>query len=141
LPHVDLKASAGFGALSDEINMTQDFIAFAKSWILANIHAPLDNLVLFTVSGDSMTSPTSQIKDGSLIMVDKSVDEFKNDGVYVVSIEDALFVKRLQILPGRQLKVKSDNPAYDPFIISMESDNFHIVGKVIWAGSLLEGLK
>jgi phage repressor protein C with HTH and peptisase S24 domain len=61
--------------------------------------------------------------------------------VYVVSIEDALFVKRLQILPGRQLKVKSDNSAYDPFIISMESDNFHIVGKVIWAGSLLEGLK
>ena len=52
-----------------------------------------------------MDSPTSQIKDGGLILVDKSITEFKNDGVYVIALDDALYVKRLQILPGRKLKV------------------------------------
>lgn len=81
------------------------------------------------------------IKDGGLILVDKSITEFRNDGVYVIALDDALYVKRLQILPGKKLKVKSDNLNYDPFEVSLETDNFHIVGKVIWAGGLLECIK
>ena len=141
IPHVDLKVSAGYGSIIDEINMTQDFMAFAKSWIIKNTHVSPESLVLFTVSGDSMDCPTSSIKDGGLILVDKSIIEFKNDGVYVIALDDALYVKRLQILPGKKLKVKSDNLNYDPFEVSLDTDNFHIVGKVIWAGGLLECIK
>jgi len=43
-------------------------------------------------------------------------------------------------LPGKKLKVKSDIN-YDQFEVSLETDNFHIVGKVIWAGGLLECIK
>lgn len=141
VPHIDLKVSAGYGSIIDEINMTQDFMAFAKSWIIKNTHVSPESLVLFTVSGDSMDCPTSSIKDGGLILVDKSITEFRNDGVYVIALDDALYVKRLQILPGKKLKVKSDNLNYDPFEVSLETDNFHIVGKVIWAGGLLECIK
>lgn len=141
VPHIDLKVSAGYGTIIDEINMTQDFMAFAKSWIIKNTHVSPESLVLFTVSGDSMDCPTSSIKDGGLILVDKSITEFRNDGVYVIALDDALYVKRLQILPGKKLKVKSDNLNYDPFEVSLETDNFHIVGKVIWAGGLLECIK
>ena len=141
IPHVDLKVSAGYGSISDEINMTKDYMAFLKEWIFKNVHVSAESLVLFTVNGDSMDSPTSQIKDGGLVLVDKSITEFKNDGVYVITLDDALYVKRLQILPGRRLKVKSDNLNYDPFEVSLDTDNFHIVGKVIWAGALLECIK
>lgn len=141
IPHVDLKVSAGYGSISDEINMTKDYMAFLKEWIFKNVHVSAESLVLFTVNGDSMDSPTSQIKDGGLILVDKSITEFKNDGVYVIALDDALYVKRLQILPGRRLKVKSDNLNYDPFEVSLDTDNFHIVGKVIWAGALLKCIK
>ena len=141
IPHVDLKVSAGYGSISDEINMTKDYMAFLKEWIFKNVHVSAESLVLFTVNGDSMDSLTSQIKDGGLILVDKSITEFKNDGVYVIALDDALYVKRLQILPGRKLKVKSDNLNYDPFEVSLDTDNFHIVGKVIWAGALLECIK
>lgn len=141
IPHVDLKVSAGYGSIIDEINMTKDFMAFAKEWIFKNVHVATESLVLFTVNGDSMDSPTSQIKDGGLVLVDKSITEFKNDGIYVIALDDALYVKRLQILPGRKLKVKSDNLNYDPFEVSLDTDNFHIIGKVIWAGSLLECIK
>ena len=105
IPHVDLKVSAGYGSISDEINMTKDYMAFLKEWIFKNVHVSAESLVLFTVNGDSMDSPTSQIKDGGLILVDKSITEFKNDRVYVIALDDALYVKRLQILPGRKLKV------------------------------------
>ena len=141
IPHVDLKVSAGYGSIIDEINMTKDFMAFAKEWIFKNVHVATESLVLFTVNGDSMDSPTSQIKDGGLVLVDKSITEFKNDGIYVIALDDALYVKRLQILPGRKLKVKSDNLNYDPFEVSLDTDNFHIIGKVIWAGGLLECIK
>ena len=141
IPHVDLKVSAGYGSISDEINMTKDYMAFLKEWIFKNVHVSVESLVLFTVNGDSMDSPTSQIKDGGLILVDKSITQFKNDGVYVIALDDALYVKRLQILPGRRLKVKSDNLNYDPFEVALDTDNFHIVGKVIWAGALLECIK
>ena len=141
IPHVDLKVSAGYGSISDEINMTKDYMAFLKEWIFKNVHVSAESLVLFTVNGDSMDSPTSQIKDGGLVLVDKSITEFKNDGVYVIALDDALYVKRLQILPGRRLKVKSDNLNYDPFEVALDTDNFHIVGKVIWAGALLECIK
>ena len=141
IPHVDLKVSAGYGSISDEINMTKDYMAFLKEWIFKNVHVSAESLVLFTVNGDSMDSPTSQIKDGGLVLVDKSITEFKNDGVYVIALDDALYVKRLQIHPGRRLKVKSDNLNYDPFEVSLDTDNFHIVGKVIWAGALLECIK
>ena len=141
IPHVDLKVSAGYGSISDEINMTKDYMAFLKEWIFKNVHVSVESLVLFTVNGDSMDSPTSQIKDGGLILVDKSITEYKNDGVYVIALDDALYVKRLQILPGRRLKVKSDNLNYDPFEVALDTDNFHIVGKVIWAGALLECIK
>lgn len=141
VPHIDLKVSAGYGSIIDEINMTQDFMAFAKTWLFSNVSAPLDAMVLFTVNGDSMDNPASQIKDGGLVLVDKSINDFKNDGIYVVSIDGALFVKRLQILPGRMLRVKSDNPSYDPFDVSMDNDSVKIIGKVVWAGAKIDTIK
>lgn len=77
IPHVDLKVSAGYGSIIDEINMTKDFMAFAKEWIFKNVHVPTESLVLFTVNGDSMDAPTSQIKDGGLILVEKVLMSLK----------------------------------------------------------------
>lgn len=141
IPLVDLYASAGYGALIEDIQMTKDFCAFAKKWLFENVSAPANELVLFTVNGDSMESPNSRIKDGCLILIDKSINELKNDGVYVISIDDSLYVKRLQLLPGKKVRVKSDNPLYDPFDVSLLDDTLRIVGKVVWAGSKIDTLK
>lgn len=116
-------------------------MAFAKPWLFNNVTAPIDNLVLFTVNGDSMDCPTSQIKDGGLVLVDTTANDFRKDGIYVISIDDSLFVKRLQIMPGKMLRVKSDNPSYDPFDVSLESDSVKIIGRVVWAGLKLDTIK
>jgi len=49
---------------------------------------------------------------------------------------EALLVKRLQFLPEGALMVTSDNPAYQPFRVSLkeQGDEFSIIGRVVWAG-------
>ena len=75
-----------------------------------------------------MDGGSSRIKDGSFVLTDTSI----NDGIYIINVDNALFVKRLQFKPGK-LVVKSDNPTYDPFEVDLKSDYVKIIGAVIYA--------
>jgi len=131
LPVVNMDLSAGYGSLQEEIEMTKDFISFGKDWLRKNITANVNNLVIFTVKGDSMDGGNSRIKNGSQVLVDTSVNEYINDGVYAIRIDNALFIKRLQYLPNRIL-VKSDNPVYEPYEVNLQTDGFSIIGSVVY---------
>ena len=61
----------------------------------------------------------------------KIVKEYINDGIYAIRIENALFVKRLQYMPGKLL-VKSDNPIYQPFEVDLKTDSVNIIGAVVY---------
>ena len=52
-----------------------------------------------------------------MIMVNRDVDNL-SDGVYVMRHDNNLLVKRLQMLPGGIIRVKSDNSMYDPWEIT-----------------------
>lgn len=131
IPVVNMDLSAGFGSLTEEIETTKDFISFGKDWIKKHICANVNDLVIFTVRGDSMDGGNSRIKNGSLIIVDTSVKAYINDGIYAIRIENALFVKRLQYMPGKIL-VKSDNPIYQSFEVDLKTDNVNIIGAVVF---------
>ena len=131
IPVVNMDVSAGFGSLTEEIESTKDFVSFGKDWIKKHISANVNNLVMFTVRGDSMDGGNSRIKNGSQIIVDTSVKEYINDGIYAIRIENALFVKRLQYMPGKLL-VKSDNPIYQPFEVDLKTDSVNIIGAVVY---------
>jgi phage repressor protein C with HTH and peptisase S24 domain len=48
-----------------------------------------------------------------------------------------LLVKRLQLLPGGIIKVKSDNNMYEPWEINKEHLNgtdIELIGRVVWSG-------
>ena len=89
----------------------------------------LDGIELINVDGDSMM-PTLSPRD--LLFIDRSVDHFNGDGVYVFNFEDSTFVKRLQKVKGRRLAVLSDNENYPPFFIEEdEMSELFIFGKLI----------
>lgn len=131
IPVVNMDLSAGYGSLSEEIEMTRDFISFGKDWLRKNITANINDIVIFTVKGDSMDGGNSRIKNGSLVLVDTSVKEYVNDGVYAIRIDNAVFIKRLQYLPNKLL-VKSDNPVYEPFEVDLKTEGFSIIGNVVY---------
>ena len=115
IPILNMNVSAGHGSLIDaEKESTK-----AK------------HLVGFLVKGDSMQG---EIYDGDIVIVNTQNNEMSNDGTYAVSINNNMFVKRLQQRPGNEIKVISANPKYEPYTVSLENEHFQIIGNVVGAG-------
>lgn len=130
LPLFNVRAAAGGGALVDT-EQVLDVLAFKATWIRAELRANPASLYLIYVEGESM-EPT--LRPGDLILVDRSAAI--RDGIFVLRLDDGLLVKRLQRLPGNQVKVTSDNPAYEPFSIDLSKapEGLSIIGRVVWSG-------
>ncbi|WP_366051541.1 helix-turn-helix transcriptional regulator [Moritella sp.] len=128
LPFYEISASAGVGLLA-EIEDRPKSISFEPSWLRSEIGVCPNNVFLMLVDGDSML-PT--LKNGSMIMVNRDVDNL-SDGVYVMRHDNNLLVKRLQMLPGGIIRVKSDNSMYDPWQITksqLDGEELALIGRV-----------
>ncbi|MDO4897087.1 MAG: helix-turn-helix transcriptional regulator [Moraxella sp.] len=126
----DIIASAGGGKFSDGVIGTDDFLAFRKDWINRTALTAKD-LVALNTDGDSML-PT--IPENATILVDKSKNIAKDGRIYVVRIDDRLYVKRVQWVLGGGLRLISDNSVYDSLDITrtdLEHGNIQVYGQVI----------
>jgi phage repressor protein C with HTH and peptisase S24 domain len=133
VPLYDVRASAGHGAVVDQ-ELVVDSLAFKSDWIRMTLGATPSDLYLIKVEGESM-EPT--LRPGDVILVDhRAAASVPRDGIYVLRMDSSLLVKRLQRLPGGVVKVTSDNPAYEPFVIQRETsaDDLVIIGRVVWCG-------
>jgi len=69
-------------------------------------------------------------------MVNSDVDSL-TDGIYVMRYDNNLLVKRLQMLPGGIIRVKSDNSMYDPWEITksqLDGEELALIGRMVWTG-------
>jgi len=84
------------------------------------------------VIGDSMGE---RYKKHTLVPVVKfhdPVDDFAADDVYVIKLDEAIKIKRLQRLPGRRVRIISDSDAYPNEIIELDDNlDFKILGRVL----------
>ena len=89
----------------------------------------LDGIDIITISGDSM-APT--IPQKALALIDTRVHEFTRDGIYIFVLHGAVYMKRLQRMPGF-IRAKSDNSFYDDIDIypEKEQENFQIAARFI----------
>ena len=132
LPFYEVSASAGAGLLA-EVEEQPKTISFEPNWLRSEVGVCPTNVFLMLVEGDSM-QPT--LKNGSMIMVNKDVDNL-SDGIYVMRYDNNLLVKRLQMLPGGIIRVKSDNSMYDPWEITksqLDGEELALIGRVVWTG-------
>jgi len=92
-----------------------------------------NNLKVINVTGDSMQGT---FENGDIIYIDITVNQFKNDGIYVFTFENRLYVRRLQMIKNK-LVVLSDNKKYRDWEISTdEFDQLDVHGKVILSQSM-----
>ncbi|AAU90925.1 prophage MuMc02, peptidase, family S24 [Methylococcus capsulatus str. Bath] len=134
LPLYDVRAAAGGGVVPDTENVV-DFLHFKKAWLRTELRSSPDDLYLIYVDGESM-EPT--LCKGDVILVNHR-DKFqgRDGGIYVLRLDGALLVKRLQRKMGGIIKVTSDNPVYEPFEVGaqdLDRADFSIIGRVVWAG-------
>lgn len=126
----NIAASAGGGSFSDGVVETGDYLAFRKDWVNANGFKVKD-LVALTTSGDSML-PT--IPENATILIDKSKNSPRDGRIYVVRIDDRLYVKRIQWIPTGGLRLISDNHVYESFDITrqqLEQGDIQVYGQVV----------
>ncbi len=121
LPLYDLRVSAGFGAYSAGHESILERLQLPRLFLPEN-----GDLGLVRVEGDSMF-PT--INHGDYVAVEFN-SGYTADGLYLIRIEDAVFVKRLQQKFGG-LRVISDNRQYEDLLITeATAEDFSLIGRV-----------
>ncbi len=99
--------------------MSLNFMEFG-SWLAGN---PF-NLRLFRVDGDYM-NPT--LPGGSLVVFDTACTDYAGDGLYVLDLEGAIVIRRLQRTGPDTYVAITDNPRYHD--CNMKRGDMHIMGR------------
>ena len=114
IPILDVRASCGTKEIMNTNAAVVEVMQVTKSWALRNcgdVNTRALNLIM--VSGDSM-SPT--LEDGDFVIIDRSINYFDSDSIFVFTIDDGLYIKRIQRI-GRKIHVISDNQMYKPYTL------------------------
>ncbi len=138
LPVMQARADAeNYGDPSSHHNV--DVVAFSEAWLRQTLRQDPQNLALLTASGDSM-DPT--IRDGDFLLVDTSARRIEGSRIYVLAIDGALVVKRIQPRLDGSLVVMSDNALYDSEVVPADQvATLIVLGKVIWLAGPVRALK
>jgi len=113
----DINASAGGGAFN--FNENYEILYIDKKLVNKNLDA-------INVIGDSM-EPT--LKDGNIIFVDINDKNIINGGIFVISTNAGIFVKRINLKSTGEIELISDNNIYPKETINV--DEINIIGKVV----------
>jgi hypothetical protein len=113
--------SAGGGAINYKINPEPLIIDMQ---LLDYINSSYKYTEVLQVFGESMEP---DIKDGSLIFVDKSKKDIDNKSIYVINTLNGLHIKRVNIYNDKII-LKSTNQTFNH--IELNIDEVNIVGKV-----------
>lgn len=137
IEHIHINPSCGYGTVVlDEPDITP--VKLGKKMIETVLKVSnVNNLKTFTASGDSMEDT---IDDGNLLLVDLGRTDFTNGGIFVITINNDWYVKRLRKRLSGELDVISDNTAKYPVETYTSKDNIEIVVKGRVIKNLSKGL-
>lgn len=130
VPMVEARLSAGNGSFEVGDNIEGRY-AFRLDFLLRKGSPP--SMVLMRVDGDSMEP---FVLNGDVVLIDQSQRETRPGKVYAVGIEDAVYLKVLNTLPGK-LVLTSHNAAYPPLEVDARgdlADGIRIIGRAVWVG-------
>lgn len=136
IDHIHIAPSCGRGTVViDEPEITPIKLGTQLIQSVLKISDP-KNLKTFKACGDSMEAV---IEDGDLLLVDTGRTDFTNGGIFLLTIDNDWFVKRLRKRLSGELDVISDNSKY-PVETFKPDDNIEIVVKGRVVKNLSRGL-
>lgn len=134
IPLVEARLSAGTGSLETGEEVLRHY-AFRHDFLRRKGNP--GRMVLLRVSGDSMQP---DIRHNDVVLIDLGQREPKPGRIYAVSVEDMIYLKIVNAMPGK-LILSSVNPAYAPIEADTRDqlgDLVHIIGRAVWVGRELE---
>lgn len=128
IPCLNVKASAGYGNHVYEERVVGHF-QVSRAWVRNVLNCDPGKVHIIFVDGPSM-EPT--LEDGELVLIDRRCEKFDNDAVYAIQFDGQLRIKRVQLRWDGTVVIKSDNPKFEPDILTQEqADQLHVIGKVL----------
>ena len=129
VPLVSASLSAGTGSLETDGEIL-DFFAFRSDWLCRKGNP--DRMVLMKVYGDSMEP---EIRHGDMVLVDQSRQQIYPHTIYAVGVNEEIYIKQVETLPGHRMILRSLNERYEPITVDLRGDmaeSVRIIGRVIW---------
>lgn len=131
LAQYDVRAAMGGGQLPAE------YREFVRNLVVDKIqlddlglkYTSITNLKIISGWGQSMLGT---IEDKSPVIVDVGVTSFVEEGVYVFTWLNHLYIKRVQMLDAERFMLVSDNKDFDPIPARMEDVHFHARVLGVW---------
>lgn len=131
IPQYDVRGSMGHG------QVPADYVEFMRNVVVSGVQLEklgLDftspaNLSIITGWGESM-APTIKSKDP--VIVDRGITQFMGDGVYVITWDGMLYIKRLQSAGDAKLELISDNPNHKARVVSTDEVTVHARVLLVW---------
>lgn len=108
------------------------YIGLPRNFIYEELYSSPSDLFIMRVKGDSM-EPT--IGENDFVIVKQEIRR-PYQGVYLLRIGEGLVCKRVEEHPDG-LKIISDNPHYENYIVSYTHENLQVFGRVLWFGRTL----
>lgn len=129
VPLVAARLAAGKGSLETEGEVLSYF-SFRQDWLSRKGNP--DKMVLMKVCGDSMEP---DIHHGDMVLVDQGRSQIYGHAIYAMGINEEIYIKQVETLPGGKLVLRSRNPEYDPIHVDLHgdlADSVRVIGRVIW---------
>ena len=129
VPLVAARLAAGKGSLETDGDVLSYF-SFRQDWLCRKGNP--DRMVLMKVCGDSMEP---DIRHGDMVLVDQSKCQIYGHAIYAMGINEEIYIKQVETLPGGTLVLRSRNPEYSPISVDLHgdlADSVRVIGRVIW---------
>lgn len=131
IPQYDIRAAMGHGQVPPDYNETVRNLIVREEVLREKgvTYTSLPALAVITGWGQSMEGT---INDKDPVIVDRGVNEFIGDGIYVITWHDLLYIKRLQVLDADRLWLISDNSKHKDQEARLEDVTIHAKVLLIW---------
>ncbi len=129
VPLVDARLAAGMGSLETG-GEVQGYFAFRQDWLCRKGNP--DRMVLMKVFGDSMEP---DIRHGDMVLVNQAQTQIYGHAIYAVGVNEEIYIKEIETLPGGRWLLRSRNERYEPMEICLKgdlADSVRVIGRVIW---------
>lgn len=133
IPQYDVRASMGHGQVPAE------YVEFMRNVVVSGVqleklgleYTSPANLSIITGWGQSMEGT---INDRDPLIVDRGVTEFTGDGIYLLTWDGMLYIKRLQKADAEHFDMISDNPKHKDRVVPVEAVTIHARVLYVWRG-------
>lgn len=131
IPQYDIRAAMGHGQVPADYNEAVRNLVVREEILREKgvTYSSATALAMITGWGQSMEGT---INDKDLVIVDRGINEFVGEGIYVVTWHQELYIKRMMRQDEHHFRLISDNPHYENQTARIDDVTIHAKVLLIW---------